>query len=126
MKNTFQRTTAVAGGVIALALLTACASREAPLKPLEDARAAVERATTNPIVVQRAPLELKAASDTLAKAQRAWSQEADTAEATHQANLATQRADIATNTARARQLDEDLRTALLDDSDETLAPKAAE
>ncbi len=28
--------------------------------------------------------------------------------------------------ARARQLDEDLRTALLDDSDETLAPKAAE
>lgn len=101
----------VAAGVASLSLLTACATRNAPLEPLQKARAAVSTAMNDPKVVQLAPLELKNATDTLSKADNAWTRDADAAEATHLSELALQRAQIAQNVAQTRQLDADIKQA---------------
>lgn len=110
MHPIIRRTTTVGTALIAAGLLAACASR-GPLSTVDDARAAVDRAAANPAVTQYAPLELKAATDTLARADRVWRENNDAAEANHLAYLATQRAEIANNTARARMLDADVKKA---------------
>ncbi|MDD2711430.1 MAG: OmpA family protein [Simplicispira sp.] len=98
------RTTTLAAALLAATLLGACASH-APLPALEQARSTVDRAATDPAVGQYAPIEMKEATDTLARADRVWTDKKDESEARHLAYLATQRAEIASNTARARQLD---------------------
>ncbi len=110
MRNTLRRSTALAAVLVSAGLLAACATR-APLDSVETARIAVNRAANDPAVVQNAPLELKAATDTLARADRVWSDKNDAAEANHLAYLATQRADIASNVARSRVLDADIKKA---------------
>ncbi len=110
MRHILRRTTTLATALVAAGLMAACATR-APLDAVETARSAVDRTARDPAVVQNAPLELKAATDTLARADRAWSEDHDAAEANHLAYLATQRADIAANTARARVLDADIKKA---------------
>ncbi|MDA8523572.1 OmpA family protein [Acidovorax sp. NCPPB 4044] len=110
MHPIIRRTTTLATALVAAGLLAACATR-APLDSVESARASVNRAAGDPAVVQHAPLELKAATDTLARADRVWSEDNDAAEANHLAYLATQRADIASNMARARVLDADIKKA---------------
>ncbi|QIL84119.1 OmpA family protein [Diaphorobacter sp. HDW4A] len=111
--------------IAAISVLAACASRNAPLEPLQKARAAVSTAMNNAQVVQLAPLELKSATDTLSQADNAWTKEADTAEATHLSNLALQRAQIAENVARTRQLDADIRQAGVDAERQRLQGDAA-
>ena len=113
-KTAVRRLTMLTTSLAAASLLAACASRNAPLEPLQKARAAVSSATNNADVVRLAPLELKAASDTLTRADNAWSKDADAAEATHLANLAVERAQIAQNLAQTRQLDADLKQAGVD------------
>ena len=90
--------------------LSACASN-APNPAIESARATVTRTANNPEVARRAPLELKAARDSIDQADRAWTNNHDDAEATHLAYLATQRAEIARYLARSRQVDEDVKDA---------------
>ena len=58
-----------------------------------------------------AQLELKQATDALAQADRVWADDKDTSETNHLAYIARQRAEIATNTARARQLDANIKQA---------------
>ncbi|WP_226858245.1 OmpA family protein [Diaphorobacter aerolatus] len=121
MQHTQQPTTSIRGplrragmlttSVVAISLLAACASRNAPLEPLQKARAAVNTAMNDAKVVQLAPLELKSATDTLAQADTAWTKEADATEATHLSNLAVRRAQIAQNVAQTRQLDADIKQA---------------
>ncbi len=106
----FHRTTALCSSLIAVGLLAACASTT-PSPALEEARTAVSTAAGNPVVNQYAQLELKQATDALAKADRVWADDRDTSETNHLAYLARQRAEIATNTARARQLDADIKQA---------------
>lgn len=106
----FHRTTALCTTLIAVGLLAACASR-APLPALEDARNAISTAAVDPAVTQFAQLELKQATDALAKADRQWTDDHDEAEGNHLAYLARQRAEIATNTARSRQLEAALKEA---------------
>lgn len=110
MPTFFYRTTALCTSLIAVGLLAACASRE-PLPALEDARTAVSTVAGDPAVNQYAQLELKQATDALAKADRQWADEHDAAEGNHLAYLARQRAEIATNTARSRQLEATLKQA---------------
>lgn len=104
----------LATSLIAAAVLSACASRDAPLEPLQKARAAVNTVVNDAKVVQLAPLELKSATDTLSRADKAWTEDADTAEATHLSNLAIRRAQIAQNVAQTRQLDSDIQQAGVD------------
>lgn len=110
MRHLFHRTTALCTSLIAVGLLAACAST-APLPALENARSAVSTAAGDPAVNQYAQLELKQATDALAKADRQWADDHDASETNHLAYLASQRAEIATNTARSRQLDANIKQA---------------
>ena len=103
-RSTLRRTSFLATALIAAGLLGACASH-APLPALEQARSTVERTGTDPVVGQYAQIELKDARDTLARADHVWSNERDESEVNHLAYLAQQRAEIASNTARTRQMD---------------------
>src|SRR3989344_1989750 len=102
MHRFFHRTTALCTSLIAVGLLAACASTT-PSPALEEARTAVSTAAGDPAVNQYAQLELKQATDALAKADRVWADDRDTSETNHLAYIARQRAEIATNAARARQ-----------------------
>ena len=108
--STLRRTSALTTALLAAGLLAACAS-PGPLPAVEQARAAVNRAATDPAVSQYAQLELKSATDTLARADHVLRDEKDESEANHLAYLATQRAAIATNTAQARRLDAEIKQA---------------
>lgn len=110
MHPILRRTTTLATALLAAGLLAACANR-APLNSVEEARTSVNRTANNAEVVRLAPLELKAATDTLARAERVWTDDNDAAEANHLAYLASQRAEIAGNLARARMLEADIKTA---------------
>ena len=110
----FQRTAIALTGVAALSLLTACASRDKPSEELSKARTVVNTVSNSPNVVQFAPLELKSATDTLQRADDAWSKDANADEAKFQAHLAEQRAQIAVNIATTRKLDGDIRQAGVD------------
>ena len=112
--NNVRRFGALATSIVAVSMLAACASRNAPLEPLQKARAAVNTAMNDANVVKLAPLELKTATDMLAKADNAWTKDADATEATHLSNLAVQRAQIAQNVAQTRQLDTDIKQAGVD------------
>lgn len=103
-RSTFRRTSLLATALLAAGLLGACASY-APLPALEQARTTVERTSTDPAVGQYAQIELKDARDTLARADKVWTSDHDESEANHLAYLAQQRAEIASNTARTRQMD---------------------
>ncbi len=108
MHRLFHRTTALCTSLIAVGLLAACAST-APLPALEQARTAVSAVAADPVVNQYAQLELKQATDALARADREWADDHDTSETNHLAYMAQQRAEIARNTARSRKLDADLQ-----------------
>ena len=103
-RSTLRHTSLLATALLAAGLLGACASY-APLPALEQARTTVERASTDPAVGQYAQIELKDARETLARADKVWTSDHDESEANHLAYLAQQRAEIASNTARARQMD---------------------
>ena len=94
----------------AAAMLAACGANP-PNPALEEARRAVNQAAATPAVAERAALELKAASDTLARADRVWAQDGDQAETEHLAYLARQRAAIAQAQAQARNADSQLQHA---------------
>ena len=105
-----RRTSALCASLIAAGLLAACAST-APSAALEQARSAVSAVAGDPIVNQYAPVELKEATDALARADREWADDHDETETNHLAYIARQRAEIATNAARSRQLDANIQQA---------------
>ena len=110
MHPILRRTSALATSLLAAGLLAACATTGSSAA-LEQARANVSRVGADPIVGQYAPLELKEAHDALLRADRHWADKHDEAETSHMAYLASQRAQIAANAARARMLDANLQSA---------------
>lgn len=110
MHSLIHRTTTLCTSLIAVGLLAACASTP-PSAALEQARAAVSATAGDPVVNQYAPVELKDATDALARAERQWADDRDVAETDHLSYLARQRAEIAANAARARQLDASIQQA---------------
>ena len=110
MHRFIHRTTALCTSLVAVGLLAACASNT-PLPALEQARSAVSAAAGDPIVNQYAQVELKDATEALARADREWADDRDESETSHLAYLARQRAEIATNAARSRQLDANIQQA---------------
>ena len=104
MHPIFRRYSALGAALLTAGLLSACASR-APLPSLEQARSTVERTSADPAVGRYAQLELKEARDALARADQAWTKDYDQTETNHLAYVAERRAEIASNTARARDLE---------------------
>ena len=104
MHPLLRRYCTLGAALLTAGLLAACASH-APLPALEQARSTVERTTTNPAVGRYAQLELREARDALARADQAWNKDHDETETKHLAYLAERRAEIASNAARARELD---------------------
>ena len=107
---THTRKSLLIASALAAAVIAACASN-APNASLESARVVVNQTAGNPEVVRRAPLELKAARDTIDRADGVWRSDRDEGEVNHLAYLATQRAEVARNLARSRQVDEDVKDA---------------
>ncbi|MFN4117976.1 OmpA family protein [Acidovorax sp.] len=110
MRSFLHRTTVLCSSLIAVGLLAACASTT-PSPALEEARTAVSTAAGDPAVNQYAQLELKEATDALTRADRVWADDRDTSETNHLAYLARQRAEVAVNAARARQLEANIQQA---------------
>lgn len=111
MPSIFRRTTTLATTLLAAGVIAACATSQAPLPALEQARSSVARTSADPAVAQYAQIELKEATDTLARADHVWAYEKDEPETNHLAYLAQQRAAIASNTAQARQMDAQIQQA---------------
>lgn len=109
MHPMLRSTTVLAISVMAAGVLSACAT--APSMALERARTAVGSASADPAVARHAALELKQATETLALANSVWSKTHDEAETNHVAYMAAMRAEMATNAARTRMLDANIRAA---------------
>ncbi len=109
-KTAPKRVAGVAMTLLVAAVITACASNSTN-PSIESARSQIARTAAVPEVNRRAPLEIKAARDSLDRADSAWKSNHDDAEASHLAYLATQRAEVARYLARSRQVDEDVKEA---------------
>lgn len=96
--------------VTAALFLGACATRMPPAS-LETARAEVNRVAANPDVARHAPLELKEATDSMARAERAWRDDKDAAEADSLAYVARQRAGTAFAVAQGRTAEDGVKEA---------------
>lgn len=122
MKTRHWITTIAAGAALALA---GCASIQ-PNAALEKARLDVNAAATNPDVVTRAPLELRAAQDALDSATELWRKGESAAEVDHRAYLAQVRAITAMDLARARRATDELQLAQAESDRARLAARTRE
>lgn len=86
----------------AAASLAACTSTPRSNASLDLATATYQSAANNPVVVEKAPLELQRAQQTLAQAQSEWSNGAAPAQVDHTSYLAMRRAQIAQETAQLK------------------------
>lgn len=69
---------------------------------LEEARAAYAAASSEPLVVSNAPIELRQAGESLQRAQELWEGDAETEQVNHQAYLARQQTAIAREAAQLK------------------------
>jgi outer membrane protein OmpA-like peptidoglycan-associated protein len=92
-------------------LLAACASTPPAHQGLEQARAAVAAAQSDPHVTRFAPAELDLAARTLNDAERLWREGEGGEFISHRAYIAEQRARIAQQTAMARAAEVELADA---------------
>ena len=88
-----------------------CAVMPAHDAALDDARAAVIAAQSDPQVVSLAPVELNNAVVAMRRADDAWSGHRDIAEVHHLAYLASKQAQIATETARLKSSEASIASA---------------
>jgi outer membrane protein OmpA-like peptidoglycan-associated protein len=87
--------------LIAVAIISGCSSM--PNQSLTEAHSSYNNARTNPEITNLAPLELKDASDTLNKADYAFSEDEDAETVNHLAYIATQQVGIAQETAKRKK-----------------------
>jgi outer membrane protein OmpA-like peptidoglycan-associated protein len=87
--------------LLAVAIISGCAST--PNQSLIDAHSSYNNARTNPEITNLAPLELKDASDTLNKADSAFSENEEVVTVNHLAYVAGQQVGIAKETANRKK-----------------------
>lgn len=87
--------------LLAAAVMTACSSL--PNQALTDAHGSYNDARSNAAITSLAPIELKDASDSLAKADAAFADDDDAETVSHLAYLAQQQVAIAQETAKRKQ-----------------------
>ena len=95
-------------------LLGACASTSAPPPELVEARSALGSAERDPAVQSKAPLELRKASDSLARADGLLAKSEPLAEVSSAAYIATQQARTAVAVAQAKSNEELIASAELE------------
>ena len=88
--------------LIAVAILYGCSSVPKENTSLDEAHSSYNNARNNPQVTNLAPLELKAAGDTLDKADQALSKGQGDAQVNHLAYIASQQVAIAEETAKRK------------------------
>ncbi len=88
--------------LIAVAILSGCSSVPKGNTSLEDAHSSYNSARNNPQVTNLAPLELKAAGDTLDQADQALNKGQGDAQVNHLAYMASQQVAIAEETAKRK------------------------
>jgi len=108
---TFPRKTSV---LLTCLLLGACASTSAPPPELVEARSALGSAERDPAVQSKAPLELRKASDSLARADGLLAKSEPLAEVSSAAYIATQQARTAVAVAQAKSNEELIASAELE------------
>lgn len=97
--------TLIAGTLLTGLLLGACATTPTPPPALVEARTTVRSAELDPAVQANAPLELKRANDSLARADALLAKGASTAEVSSAAYVASQQAKTAQAIAQAKSND---------------------
>jgi outer membrane protein OmpA-like peptidoglycan-associated protein len=108
------RTTATLSALAAAALMAACASAPTVTPQLQEARATVRSAESDPAVVRHAPLELKKASDSLRRADELSAKREAPADIDSAAYVAATQARTAMALARAQADEEAIKTAEAD------------
>lgn len=101
------RAVAAAAGVLGL---VAC-STPADNQTLDQARARVSQVNQDPVVNRQAPLELERARQALAQADASWRNGDNRDVVTHQAYMAYQQANLAAETARLRNSQDQIKNA---------------
>jgi outer membrane protein OmpA-like peptidoglycan-associated protein len=89
--------------------LAACAAPENQM--LDQARAAYSAARNDPRIIQKAPMELNQAAQTLQEAENLFEGDAEERQVTHQAYLANQKVAIAREAAQLKMTQEAIDTA---------------
>ena len=84
-------------------VLGACASAPKPVDALDQVNVAYQKASTDPVVLEHASLELSDAKDELGKANEIWKSGEKTAVVEQQASVAAARIEYAQTQAAARQ-----------------------
>jgi outer membrane protein OmpA-like peptidoglycan-associated protein len=100
--------------LVAALIAAACATIDAPTPQLKEARAAVRTAETDPAVLSSAPLELKRATESLDRANRALIDGEPIPEIDQYAYLATRRAQTAVAIAAAKTNEATIKAAEVD------------
>jgi outer membrane protein OmpA-like peptidoglycan-associated protein len=100
--------------LVAALFVASCATIDAPTPPLREARLAVRTAETDSAVLSSAPLELKRATESLDRANRALIDGEPDAEVDHHAYLATRRAQTAVIVAAAKTDETAIKAAEVD------------
>jgi outer membrane protein OmpA-like peptidoglycan-associated protein len=96
-------------GAVALALGACAAPEENPM--LNQARAAYSMARSDPRIIQKAPLELNQAAQTLQEAETLYQSDAHEREVSHRAYLANQQVAIAQQAAQLKMTEEAIADA---------------
>lgn len=109
------RTWAASASALAIAaLLGACASTPVPPPELVEARDAVRMAETDPDVLAKAPGELKKASDTLVRANKAFNDRQPLGDVQSASHVAKQQARAAIAVAKAKANEDAIKNAEAD------------
>lgn len=108
------RTTATLSALAAAALMAACASAPTVTPQLQEARATVRSAESDPAVVKHAPLELKKAADSLKRADELSAKREAPADIDSAAYVAATQARTAMALAKAQADEEAIKTAEAD------------
>ena len=105
---------ALATTTLATLVLAACAGAPKPVKSLEDARTAYDRAAADTTVVRHAPEELDEANRALKAAERRWQEKESPKGVEHYAYVAQRRVEIAELIAKRKEADSELENMKLE------------
>ena len=124
--NIAMRTGQLATVYVALTLLSACAQTPVENAQLDRARASFESISADSVVNRYSKEELNIARTSLANAERAWLDNADTADVDHRAYMALTNIEIARTLATARSSEEQIASLTLSQRDAVVRLRSAE
>jgi outer membrane protein OmpA-like peptidoglycan-associated protein len=107
-------------------VLAGCSSAPTPNSNLDAAATLYNQASSDPLVVKDAPLELQQAREALSRSQDLWQNNEDKASVDHYAYLAARRAELAQQTAKLKEAQAQIANADATRAQALLAVRAVE